>query len=66
MGAKEISFLKFDMFEAEKMAKHKDLSKFDKSQIMISIWLGQSNDNLELFWSVHSQLWSKERRVVNQ
>ncbi len=66
-------FLKVDVLEAGKMGKRKDLSEFDKGQIVMARQLGQSiSKTAALVGCSQSavvnifQKWSKEGTVVNR
>ena len=68
----EKKILKVDVLEAVKMFKRKDLSNFDKGQIVIARQLGQSLSKTTALvgcsWSAvvsTYQKWSKEGKALN-
>ena len=65
--------LRVDVIEAGKMGKCKDLSDFDKGQIVMARWLGQSISKIAALvrcsWSAvvsTYQKWSKEGKAKNR
>lgn len=58
LGTNWTFLLKFNVLEAGKMSKCKDLSQFDEGQIVKARRLGRASPQLQLVWGVPSLQWS--------